>query len=353
MSAERPAPRATVLVPSVLADYACGRTLVCCKPPWRVYLGPHEDDVLLGRVGRAGDRRLTARVRAAIERPAPGVTLLAQPEEGCPLLDDEEPGCAVHRVAGMSALPATCRNFPRSVVRTPEGLEVAFLLQCPTAAGMVARAPAPFSWVERDLDGWPYDDRRTAARDLWWDARTPLSWDDLAGLRARWWRRLGADGEEPPSAAALNALRTRPDAPEAEAPSTLAPLEPDEVLADAERRFLERLAARGARYAELGNDLTDALVTPTDEASLAHAWALSPHAWLCAAGLALQHAGVHTRQPVSDVFSGAAWQGIEAVQLAARLLPLAIGDPHEMIEDALCTAAHVVRWLAHSQSQRG
>ena len=349
LATDNRAPRATVRLPAVLADYACARTLVCCKPPWRVYLGPHEDHVLIGRVSQAGDRRLTARVRAAIERPAPGVTLLAQPDDGCPLLDEDAAGCVVHRVAGMGALPATCRNFPRSVVRTPDGLEVAFLLQCPTAAGIVARRPAPFTWVERDAAAWPYDDRRAADRDLWWDHRTPLTYEALTELRAAWWARLGADGEAAPSPEPLLALHDAPQHPTASAHATsLAAAEPDELLTSAEQRFLDRLDARGETYRLRADDVAAALAAPPTDAELARAWAAAPHAYLCAAALALQHAGVHTRQPVHDVLRGAAWQTLEAVQLTARLLPLAIGDPLDAVQDGLCVAAHVSRWLAHA-----
>jgi len=351
MDATSQAPRAAVRLPAALADYACARTLVCCKPPWRVYLGPHEDHVLLGRVARAGDRPLATRVRAAIERPALGVTLLTQPEEGCTLLDDHGAGCAVQRVAGLGALPASCRNFPRSVVRTPHGLEVAFLLQCPTAAAMVTLHPLPFTWVERDATTWPYDDRRAVAPRIWWDARASISFDALTALRHAWWARLAGDGADGPAPDPVRALFDAPDDPGAaprHAPLAVPP--PDDDVTSAEQRFLERLDVRGPTYRARSADVRTALAASPTADDLARAWNAAPHAFLCATGLSLQLAGVHATQPVRDAFRGAAWQTLMAVSLTSRIMDLGVSDTASAVQDALCATAHVSRWIAHTQA---
>lgn len=348
--------RRTVRLPSVLADYACRRTLVCCRPPWRVYLGPQEDVVLRGRLRAAGAPHVAARLERATERPARDVTLIAQPDHGCALLDaprgpDDGPaGCALQTAAGLAALPLTCRNFPRSIVRTPRGVEVAFLLQCPTAVDLIASAPAPISWVERDAAGWPYDARRAARDPMWWDERTGLTFDALETLRTGWWARLGAATDAESAARALDALRTTPDEPSATGATAVTPSRLDGDAAATELAFLGRLDARGARYQAAHETLAAALAPPAREDELAAALGAGPAAFTCAAAVTLQFAGVHSGQPVADGLRGAGWQVGLAVDLAARLMRLPWLTPGAALRDALTAAAHLARWAAHAQS---
>lgn len=350
--------RRTVRLPSILAAYACRRTLVCCRPPWRVYLGPQEDVVLRGRLRAAGAPRVASRLDRALERPARDVTLIAQPDDGCALLDtptqrhDGHAGCALQTAAGLPALPLTCRNFPRSVVRTPRGVEVAFLLQCPTVVDLVASAPAPVTWIERDAGDWPYDARRAARDPLWWDERGSITFDALEALRLGWFARLGAATDAPGAARALGALRAAPDAPGDAGDAALAPTRLDGDAAATEVAFLGRLDIRGPRYRETSDEVVAALAPPARADELDAALAVSPAAFTCAAAVTLQFAGVHSGQAVADGLRGASWQIGLAIDLAARLLRLRWLGPDAALRDALTTAAHLARWAAHAQSAR-
>jgi len=156
----------TVMLPKALAGYRCQRSLVCCRPPWRVWLAPEE-------VERLGSEH--------VEPLGGGRHLLAQRDNACSLLHAGPPGaCTLHRDAGHDALPRQCQNFPRSVARRADGqLELAFLLDCPTVAGMVAQLSEPFALVEGETFALPVAPVNPSI--------------DLAALdaaRERWWSRL-------------------------------------------------------------------------------------------------------------------------------------------------------------------
>ena len=55
--------------------------------------------------------------------------------------------CIVHRDLGESALPATCRHFPRVALRDRRGTSLTLSHFCPTAAGMLFRRDVPLAIV--------------------------------------------------------------------------------------------------------------------------------------------------------------------------------------------------------------
>jgi Fe-S-cluster containining protein len=130
---------------SIHADYRCRHSGQCCSADWDV---PIELPVY---------RSLTAAVDAGRLRLAPGVGRLepfvvdpALPDGAAAVLERTEAGacvflhepsrlCLVHRDLGESALPSTCRHFPRLAVRDGRGTFVTLSHFCPTAAGLLFR----------------------------------------------------------------------------------------------------------------------------------------------------------------------------------------------------------------------
>lgn len=178
-------------VASVLAAYECQRSMACCQIPWKATLSPEELRDLESAKG-PGAELLRGAVHTRL-----GTPMLSQPRGVCALLDAEERACRVHQLGGLEALPQSCRNFPRSVVDTPDGREIAFSLCCPTAAAMVVAQPIPFTWTDLTqpppLQGYPpsrqVGDRLPASRAADWAMAEVQAW------RQAWWRRL-ADPKE-------------------------------------------------------------------------------------------------------------------------------------------------------------
>ena len=177
-----------VRLPTVLQSYGCGRTLLCCHAPFRA----HITDADQTRITPLLDPALSARLSATTGPLAGGTRRLEQPAGYCGMLD--APACSLHAAAGLDALPSSCRNYPRSVVRTPDGVEVAFVLSCPTAAGMVVADPAPFEWATWEgAWSWPAD--RRAAHSFQLSSERRIRWTELVELRAKWWARLSDPGQ--------------------------------------------------------------------------------------------------------------------------------------------------------------
>lgn len=204
----------TVRLPAVLADYACGRTMVCCRAPLRADLLPDEDRRVAAELAIRAPHLAARWPGALVDRGE--LKLMRQPGGQCVLLDAPERACSLHRDAGLDAMPHACRNYPRLVAQTPAGLEAALQLSCPTAAGMVTAVPQPFAWVERDAGNWLYPpmfhvtDRVQASRaadmgflDLL--ASLPGFTTDAARTR-HWWARLTAPWPSEDLVPALDAM---------------------------------------------------------------------------------------------------------------------------------------------------
>ncbi len=130
------------------AAYRCGRSGACCTAGWPIPV----DLELRGRLADA--------VRAGVIRPAsppmPRPDALFEAAPGA--LDDEvlvrtdtagacvffQPGrpnlCAIHRDAGETLLPPSCRHFPRICLIDARGVFVTLSHYCPTAAGALFSA---------------------------------------------------------------------------------------------------------------------------------------------------------------------------------------------------------------------
>jgi len=129
------------------ADYGCGRSGVCCSSGWEIPVVPAAEDAIRAAVD-AGRLRVEARgvplFRSRRDLPdgARSVFGLA-PGGRCVFLESDPTACAVHRQAGVAALPPSCRQFPRVALLTPVGVFVTLSHYCPTAARLLFRDDAP------------------------------------------------------------------------------------------------------------------------------------------------------------------------------------------------------------------
>src|SRR5262245_26286083 len=76
---------------------------------------------------------------------------------GCVFFERDSHLCVVHRDLGESALPLTCRHFPRVSLQDSRGTFVTLSHFCPTAAGMLFREDVPLAIV-RGPQAFPLDD---------------------------------------------------------------------------------------------------------------------------------------------------------------------------------------------------
>lgn len=331
-----PAPAARL--PAVLAGYRCGRSLACCQLPWKATLQPAELPVLL-----AGPLPASQLLRGALSQ-RPGTPLLSQPGGVCSLLDPQAQACRLQQSGGLSALPLACRNFPRSVVETPQGREVAFLLACPTAAAMVVAQPQPFAWQRlddpQDLENYPVyrrvADRVAASRAADWTLAELERW------REGWWQRL-ADPHQDLLQILSDAIRTPLD------PWTKAPTDSASVLSQpwtqpqvqAVTEALSRLRDSGELHRSQVRDHWQRWLQPADPQAIREAAQHYRPLASCCAGLWLQHAAVHDGRPLGEALGLVARQTGQLLRLIGEFQ---VGPPNNFaLRDAVVAASHWAR----------
>lgn len=129
------------------ADYRCGRTGVCCASGWEIPVTPAAEGAIRAALAQ-GSLRVEARgvplfrSRQCLPDGARSVFGIG-PGGRCVFLEPDEAACAVHRQAGVAALPPSCRQFPRLALLTPLGVFMTLSHYCPTAAGLLFREDAP------------------------------------------------------------------------------------------------------------------------------------------------------------------------------------------------------------------
>lgn len=346
---------ARVWIPNVLERYACERALVCCSAPWRARVTREDADAVAAGLADAGaGRAVGARFRASLHGRGDD-RWVAQRGGACSLLRADR-GCTLHAAAGLAAMPALCRTFPRSVVATPDGLDVAFLLACPTAARLVAARDddadrAPFALVGRSPEGWPYPPTGDAPRRLIWERESPrtLGWGRLSSLRRAWWRALGQTAERGGDAVAraVLALSAAPEAPSrALARRDLGPLARALDGDEAEELASYWALLPGRRDEDARAALAAALARPFPAAELVAAGARRPASWGTALSLAVQFAGAHTLLPVRRALHAAAVEVAYGLVVDAALARVGALAPADARRDALAVAARVGAGLA-------
>jgi hypothetical protein len=136
---------ADVFALSIHADYGCRHSGACCSADWDV---PVELPVYRTLKEAIEGGRL--RPQAAARQLPPFVVGPDLPDDAAAVLERTKAGecvfleqgtrlCIVHRDLGESALPATCRYFPRLAVRDGRGTFITLSHFCPTAASMLFR----------------------------------------------------------------------------------------------------------------------------------------------------------------------------------------------------------------------
>lgn len=148
---------------TIHADYRCRHSGLCCSSDWDV---PVEAPVYRsldaalnsGRLRLADGSESLGAFIVEPDLPEEAAAMLERNHHGqCVFLDPASRLCVVHRDLGESALPATCRHFPRLAVHDGRGIAIGLSHYCPTAAGMLFRddvplavvtAPTAFPWAE-------------------------------------------------------------------------------------------------------------------------------------------------------------------------------------------------------------
>jgi hypothetical protein len=340
-----------VRLPASMTEYTCRRSLLCCRPPWRVWLGPGEAEAIRERVGASTDDEtaepLERRLAEAVQSRAGGARLLRQNDFGCAMLDRPSPGCTLRLVGGLDAMPLQCRNFPRSVVTTPTGTEVAFRLDCPTVAAMVVDDPRPFEWARAEAETWSWPPMGRVADVIRWTTHGTMALATFETLRQGWWSefdRCHVDAEDDSSLPdVLAAMIDSPDDPTVKAGAELQGLI-DVLASDATNlvlSFLARLPKRGIAYWEERESFMTLLRTPPVEKDLRSAAAECARELAAAAGLVLQMVGLHDGRPADEGIRRTAGQ----IGLAAWLSTVLRNTPgvsgSEAARDALNVAAHI------------
>jgi Fe-S-cluster containining protein len=196
---------------SIHADYKCRHSGACCTADWDV---PVELPIYRGLTEALSGHRLAAATNVS---ESPFITEPDLPDEAAAILSRTPGGdcvffhrssglCVVHRDLGESALPATCRHFPRIAVRDRRGTFITLSHYCPTAAAMLFREDVPLAVVESPL-AFPEADYEglTVDPEAWPPLLRPRMLMDLEGYTA--WechmvRRCADEGRSPESVVA-------------------------------------------------------------------------------------------------------------------------------------------------------
>jgi hypothetical protein len=145
---------ARVYALSIHADYRCHRSGVCCTSDWDVpvelpLFHSLEEAVASGRLHPVAEPQTgDAILMTGHDLPDGAAAMVARTVSGdCVFYHRGSGLCVIHRDAGETALPATCRHFPRLAVRDGRGTSITLTHYCPTAAAMLFREDVPLEIV--------------------------------------------------------------------------------------------------------------------------------------------------------------------------------------------------------------
>jgi Fe-S-cluster containining protein len=140
---------------SIHADYRCRHSGECCSTDWDVPVELPVFRTLQEAVARGSllpqpaARHLDPFV-VEPDLPDGAAAMLERTDAGqCVFLEHGTKLCIVHRDMGESALPATCKYFPRLAVRDGRGTFITLSHYCPTAASMLFREDRQLAIVAR------------------------------------------------------------------------------------------------------------------------------------------------------------------------------------------------------------
>lgn len=168
------------------AAYRCRHTGACCRAGWTIPFDRHEHQDVQALQLSAGSLTTTG----------DGVVIAARDTNGtCTFLEGASHLCAIHHAGGHSALPLTCRMFPRVVLHDARGTFISLSHFCPTAAALLfeaAESVAPVAIVDAPLaltNVGPLDG--LDARDAWPPLLRPDVLMDLESYDT--WERLAVE----------------------------------------------------------------------------------------------------------------------------------------------------------------
>lgn len=184
---------------SIHADYRCKHSGVCCSSDWDV---PVElplyrtlsDALAAGELQPAADPRAGDPVLVtAPNLPDGAAAMVARTSGGdCVFYHRHSGLCVIHRDAGETHLPSTCRHFPRLAVRDRRGTFISLTHYCPTAAATLFRDDVPIEIIEGPRAFPPADyEGLTVGKDEWPPLLHPGMLMDSAGYSA-WERHMVA-----------------------------------------------------------------------------------------------------------------------------------------------------------------
>jgi hypothetical protein len=138
---------------SIHADYRCRHSGACCSADWHLPIElpvyrTLKEAVDAGRLRTQESARHLAPFIVEPDLPDDVAAMFERTDAGeCVFLDRGTKLCIVHRDMGESALPATCRYFPRLALRDRRGTFLTLSHFCPTAASMLFRDDCPLTIV--------------------------------------------------------------------------------------------------------------------------------------------------------------------------------------------------------------
>ncbi|MGE0444779.1 MAG: hypothetical protein AB7P99_06080 [Vicinamibacterales bacterium] len=266
------------------ADYRCAHSGVCCSSDWDV---PVELPIYRSLEQALAAGRIAPAAPAYADDP-PLITGDDLPEDAAAMLARTATGdcvfyhrgsslCVVHRDAGESHLPATCRHFPRLAVRDRRGTFVSLTHFCPTAAASLFRddvdteiIEAPPAFPAMDYEGL------TVGDDEWPPLLHPRMLMDLEGYDT-WERHMvarcavpGATADDVIATLTRDAQLLRDFNPAAmPLARAVAALPGERVAASPHDALAPSLAARSVVVKAIPDDL----LPPPDEEGLEEAYA--------------------------------------------------------------------------------
>jgi Fe-S-cluster containining protein len=272
----------TVYALSIHADYRCRHSGECCTADWDVpvevpVFRSLNEAIAAGRLRTSQGTGDGAFITGDDLPDDAGAMLERTPRGDCVFFHRDTHLCIVHRDLGESALPATCRHFPRLAVRDARGTSITLSHFCPTAASTLFRedvaleiVAAPPAFPEADYEGL------VVAADEWPPLLEPRMLTDHEGYAA-WERHMVArcaDAALGPESVVATLARDaqllrgwRPGGPTlADAVAAL----PRDVLHAAPHATLD---VSLALFAEAMKAVPDDLLPPPDEQRLPEAYA--------------------------------------------------------------------------------
>jgi len=142
---------------SIHADYRCRHSGECCSADWDVPVElpiyrSLQEAVAAGTLAVARDAEGLEPFVVGPDLPEDAAAMFERTDRGACVFFDRGPNlCIVHRDLGASALPSTCRHFPRIAVRDARGTSISLSHFCPTAAAMLFRDDVPVTVVEAPI----------------------------------------------------------------------------------------------------------------------------------------------------------------------------------------------------------